>query len=502
MRIMNKMVASAAVFAASLAVQAAGAFCDADSAAQELRIMSYNIYHGEGADKKLDLPRIASIIARQRPNYVGLQEVDSVTLRSKGVDQAGELGRLLGMHAEFAQAIPFQGGGYGVALLSREKPVSVRRIALPGKEPRVLLLCEFADCWVGNMHLDLTSEARLESARAVRAIASKLTATKPLFIVGDWNDEFKSKPLSVMREYLTVLSKLNCRTYHGFKKHPADDEYCIDYIAVDRAHAPKFAVKEAYVVSEPTASDHNPIVVSVSPASAEGAAGLPIAIFSEDFEQGSRRWNLPSGQWKVVDGAGLDGSRALVLEYAEGEIPKWIERNEMVPVEPGEAYRIEAWVKDDGFKAKDRPVSVSFAVYDAKNNLIRGAGAGTVRISDNIVRKDGFRRVECTTRPLPMKAVKGRFYIWAKEGSHGRVAFDGFKIYPAAVNALESLGCSAYRGEAAEGEVGHARTLRLRSRSFRVCKSRVNREHRHLRVVEAVEAELLAVRRPPERPVP
>ena len=269
---------------------AAGALCcGAGASSEEVRIVSYNIHHGEGADRKLDLPRIASVIARQRPDYAGLQEVDSETLRSKGVDQAGELGRLLGMHAEFAQAIPFQGGGYGVAVLSREKPVSVRRIPLPGKEPRVLLLCEFADRWVGNTHLDLTGEARLESARAIRAIASELTAKKPLFIVGDWNDEFGSEPLLAMSEYLTVLSKLDCRTYHGFKKHPADDEYCIDYIAVDRAHAPEFTVKEAYVVSEPTASDHDPIVVSVSPASADGAGVTSADIFSEDFEQGARR---------------------------------------------------------------------------------------------------------------------------------------------------------------------------------------------------------------------
>ena len=177
-------------------------------------------------------------------------------------------------------------------------------------------------------------------------------------------------------------------------------------------------------------------------------------IFREDFEGGADRWKLPTSQWNVVDGAGLDGSRALVLEYTKDEIPKWLERNEMVPVEPGEAYRFEAWVNEKEFKAKDRPVSVSFAVYDSKSRLLRGSGAGSVRIADNIIRKDGFCRVEGTTRPLPMNASKGRFYIWAKEGSHGRVAFDGFRIYPVAVNALESLCCSAYRNEAAEGTVG------------------------------------------------
>ena len=48
------------------------------------------------------------------------------------------------------------------------------------------------------------------------------------------------------------------------------------------------------------------------------AAGASCAfaadVFREDFENGAGRWNLPSSQWSVVDGAGLDGSRALVLE--------------------------------------------------------------------------------------------------------------------------------------------------------------------------------------------
>ena len=176
-------------------------------------------------------------------------------------------------------------------------------------------------------------------------------------------------------------------------------------------------------------------------------------IFTEDFELGAGPWHLPSAQWRVVDGAGLDGSRALEFKCGEGEIPAWIEKNEMVRVEPGEAYRIEAWVNDSAFHAKDRPVSISFAIYDAKNNLIKGAGTGSSRVIDNIIRTDGFYRVEGTSRPLPANAYKARFYIWAREGSHGRVLFDGFRAYPVAVNPLVDLCCSCYRNEAADGEV-------------------------------------------------
>ena len=179
-------------------------------------------------------------------------------------------------------------------------------------------------------------------------------------------------------------------------------------------------------------------------------------VFSEDFEQGAGRWHLPSQQWSVADGEGLDGSRALALEYAKDELPVWIEGNEMFRVEPGEAYRIEAWVNDSAFHAKDRPVSISFAVYDERNRHIKGVGTGSKRVIDNIIRKDGFYRVEGTSRPLPANAYKARFYIWAKEGSHGRVRFDGFRAYPVAVNPVEPLVCSAYRDEAAEGEVRFA----------------------------------------------
>ena len=176
-------------------------------------------------------------------------------------------------------------------------------------------------------------------------------------------------------------------------------------------------------------------------------------VFTEDFEKDADRWHLPSVQWRVEEGAGLDGTKGLVLEYGKGEVPQWIERNEMFPVEPGEAYRIEAWVNDSAFQAKERPVSISFAVYDEKNRHIKGAGTASKRVNDNIVRKDGFYHVEGTSRPLPANAYKARFYIWAKEGSYGRARFDGFRAYPVAVNPLVDLCCSAYRNEATEGEV-------------------------------------------------
>ena len=234
-----------------------------ETATNILRLVSYNVHHCAGADKKLDFQRVADVIMREKPDFVGLNEVDCCTKRSGNVDEAKELGRITGLDATFAKAIPLQGGSYGNAVLSCDEPLSVERIPLPGKEPRVLLLCEFKDFWFGTAHLDFGSH-QLPSVEIIRGIVGEKSKAKPVFLAGDWNATPKSKTLAAMKDFMTVVSKENCRTYHGFKNHTAKDEYCIDYISVDSVHAAKLKVNEAHVTSDIVTSDHNPIVVSVA----------------------------------------------------------------------------------------------------------------------------------------------------------------------------------------------------------------------------------------------
>src|ERR1044071_9724032 len=56
-----------------------------------LRIMTYNIHVGVGMDKKLDLQRIADVINKEKPDLVGLQEVDRGVKRTEGKDEIAEL---------------------------------------------------------------------------------------------------------------------------------------------------------------------------------------------------------------------------------------------------------------------------------------------------------------------------------------------------------------------------------------------------------------------------
>ena len=92
--------------------------------------MSYNIRIGIGMDQQTNLKRIAEVINKIQPDYVGLQEVDSVCERSGWINQYAELARLTGMYPIFAPATERSKGLYGIAALSRKKPRSYQYLSL------------------------------------------------------------------------------------------------------------------------------------------------------------------------------------------------------------------------------------------------------------------------------------------------------------------------------------------------------------------------------------
>ena len=162
----------------------------------------------------------------------------------------------------------------------------------------------------------------------------------------------------------------------------------------------------------------------------------------EDFEGGRGTWRLPNKMWSIEGGKGRNGSKCLTLSVPTPCALEWPD-TESFKVEPGDAYKIEAWVDASDFKPKSGGVSVGLGFYDEKRKLVLGVGAKPVL--DNEVRKDGWRRYECVTRTLPAEARTAAFYIWAADGSTGTVRFDDISAHPVAGHPLEALCCSAYR---------------------------------------------------------
>jgi endonuclease/exonuclease/phosphatase family metal-dependent hydrolase len=109
---------------------------------QVVRILSYNIFHGETLNHDFDLERIAGIIRSVSPDIVALQEVDFKTRRAKNMDLVTRLGYLTGMLPLFGRAMGYDGGEYGEGILSRFSFKKTRNNTLPHsprKEPRAAL---------------------------------------------------------------------------------------------------------------------------------------------------------------------------------------------------------------------------------------------------------------------------------------------------------------------------------------------------------------------------
>ena len=217
----------------------------------QIALMTYNVRHCAGMDLIVDYDRTAAVITEQQPDVVALQELDSMTGRSGHCFQLGELANRTQYHPTFGSAIDYDGGKYGVGVLTREQPLSAKRIPLPGEEPRVLLVVELKDYVLACTHLDLEESERLASVPIIVEEAQHWQ--KPFLLAGDWNDTLGSPLLQEMTQHFTILS-CDEPTY------PADEpKDRIDYVASFKTHPAE--VLESKVIEETEASDHRPLVV-------------------------------------------------------------------------------------------------------------------------------------------------------------------------------------------------------------------------------------------------
>lgn len=114
---MTKFIETVFHFLVVSLVAASFGICSAQETT--LRVMSFNIRHGEGMDGKINLAKIASIIQEGNPDLVALQGVDRGTRRTKKADQARLLAAQLKMNYVFAKTQNEDGGETGNAILSR-----------------------------------------------------------------------------------------------------------------------------------------------------------------------------------------------------------------------------------------------------------------------------------------------------------------------------------------------------------------------------------------------
>lgn len=230
-----------------------------------LKVLTYNIHHANPPSRPgtIDLDAIARVINEQQPDFVALQEVDVHTGRSgRDVHEANVLAAKTGMYSFFAKAIPYDGGEYGIAVLSRYPVKKGEAYALPSvpgvkAEPRALCtvtvtLPDGRPVTVASTHLDVTksdSNRILQTKEIVRILGK---AGTPVILAGDMNAREGSTAINILDS--TFIRTCRDCPFTIPVENPAR---AIDFIMYTPAAA--FRVLRHQVISERYASDHLPV---------------------------------------------------------------------------------------------------------------------------------------------------------------------------------------------------------------------------------------------------
>ena len=299
-----------------------------------IRVMSYNIQNGKGMDNVTDYQRIADLITNLAPDVVALQELDSVTNRSKQVDVLSRLAALTAMYPVYGASIPFDGGNYGIGVLSKEKPVSWKRIPLPGREEaRSLLMVEFKDYVLCNTHFSLNATDRLSSVDMINQAIKDFD--KPVILAGDLNANPKTPVLETFRQNWTVLSDTAKFTFPSDKP-----DRTIDYILGYTSGGYTYSVWQ-YRAPNSLASDHLPLFADIRLKTAKlDIFRTPVYLQNPATDGMTVMWltNVPCHSWVEYGTDSLNMQRTQTWIEGEAMAYNTLNRIRLTGLKPGTRY--------------------------------------------------------------------------------------------------------------------------------------------------------------------
>ena len=236
------------------------------------RLLTYNVHRCVGVDRRLDVGRIAAVIAEHEPDAVCLQELDVGRARTGMVDQAEAIAERLSMSFHFHAALKVEAEQYGDAILTPHPERLIRSGGLPtirgvpGLEPRGALWAaiEFDGVSVNviNTHLGLVPrEQRLQAAALLgEHWLGHPQCTGPTILTGDFN------ATSITRPYQALARRLSdCQRELGLKPSVKTFPSSFPAIRIDHCFtSPEIVVTGVTAPFSPLArmvSDHLPLIV-------------------------------------------------------------------------------------------------------------------------------------------------------------------------------------------------------------------------------------------------
>lgn len=242
------------------------------------RLLTYNVHRCVGVDRRLDVARIAGVIAEHEPDIVCLQELDVGRARTGGVDQAREIADRLSMSLRFHPAMRVETELYGDAILTRWPERLVRAAALPSirgipaLEPRGALWSAIdlggVTLNVINTHLGLIPREQRLQALTLAGPDWVGACEGPTIVTGDFNATSLSRPYQTMTRRLADAQRLlGCK--------PSVKTFPSSFPAIRIDHCFVSPEIRATAVSAPfsplarMASDHLPLILDFEIQSAD-----------------------------------------------------------------------------------------------------------------------------------------------------------------------------------------------------------------------------------------
>jgi len=237
-----------------------------------LRLLSYNIQTGVDTQhysqylthswkhvlpnraRLQNLNQIADLIGQY--DIVGLQEVDSGSLRSGFVDQTEYLAHRAGFPHWFKQINRRIGNiaQHSNGVLSRFKPSDVQEYRLPGLRGRGVIVCQYGGddgLTVCIMHLALSKRARL---RQISFVSQLVKSMPHVVLMGDLNCGCESSEMKYLMDNIN-LQEPSCEKSTFPSWRPMRK---IDHILVSES----LHIENARVLDYPF-SDHLPIGIDI-----------------------------------------------------------------------------------------------------------------------------------------------------------------------------------------------------------------------------------------------
>jgi endonuclease/exonuclease/phosphatase family metal-dependent hydrolase len=240
-----------------------------------VRLLTYNVHRCVGTDRRLDVGRIAEVIAAQSPDIVALQEVDVGRARTGGIDQAHRIAQRLGMAFHFNAAFKVEEEQFGDAILTTLPERLVKAGPIPG-HPRFAQLEPRGAVWVEietpegvlsviNTHLGLVPREQRMQATALTGADWVLGAASdaPLVLVGDMNATPRSAAYRIMAARLAEARRIAPFSHRAptfpstFPVLAIDHVFASEQVVIDAVRTPLDPLSRL-------ASDHLPLIVDLS----------------------------------------------------------------------------------------------------------------------------------------------------------------------------------------------------------------------------------------------